>query len=63
MRFLKGKNGARTPEDNAVFARLTAVTNRGKFEVSGYAAFEGAQHRTAPTPRLFQSTGEEGVGS
>lgn len=63
MKFLKGKNGAGTPEEDAIASRLTAVTNRGKVEVSGYAAFEGAQHRSAPMQRLFHSPGEDGVSA
>ncbi len=42
MRFLKGMRDYVSPDNDAVTARLSAVTSRGKIEVSSYHCGESA---------------------
>ena len=53
MRFMKGRRGAAAPENDALSTRLNAVTNRGKIEVSKYAAAEGEQPHGSSRKRFW----------
>ncbi len=56
MRFLKGMRDYVSPDNGAVTARLSAVTNRGKIEVSSYHCGE-----SAPVERRLWSQDEVGA--
>lgn len=56
MRFLKGMRDVVSPDNDAVTARLSAVTSRGKIEVSSYHCGESPS-----VERRFFSPDEAGT--
>ena len=61
MRFLKGMRDVGSPDNDAITARLSAVTSRGKMEVSSYHCGEGqsVERRFFAPDEVEASAGDE----